>query len=370
MRTEQAHFRIGYDARLALGNYRGMGRFLRFLIAGREQMLTGFCAARESDDSLATVAGGTHFYPLWEQCWLPRAIVKHRMDAFLAPFNTAPLALPSRVMLILVVHDLIFMEDLPQSPSRYQNLGRMYRRAVVPRAIERADRLITVSNYTRDALARRFPSVTARIEVIPNTIPEWWLQEESFPKNPERYILAVAGEAPSKNLGKAIESFARVRELTRDPGLRMKVAGVKPEFHAGFLDQGNHLGLSGSIELLSYVPDAVMRDLFRNAQLFLMPSLLEGFGIPVLEAMACGAPVVCSSASCLPEIAEDAAMYFDPRSAEEMAAAMLTVLSDNARQEEMSRKGRNRVRQFHSSVVRERAERFWASLTESLAARV
>ena len=104
--------RIGYDARLALGNYRGMGRFLRLLIAGREAELIGLCAAGDVDPTLQLLAAGPQFYPIWEQAWLPWLALRERLQILICPYNTAPLLLPRRVKLVLVVHDLIFLDAL------------------------------------------------------------------------------------------------------------------------------------------------------------------------------------------------------------------------------------------------------------------
>jgi glycosyltransferase involved in cell wall biosynthesis len=266
------------------------------------------------------------------------------------------------VKLVLVVHDLIFLDKLPMSTSRYQNLGRFYRRQIVPRAIERADQLITVSHYTRLQLASRFPKCVDKVQVIPNSLEEAWFDELPTVRRSESYILTVAGEAPSKNLARAIAAFARLRQLSGSTVRRLKIAGVKPQFHAHFRAQAESCGVGEGVEILDYVSEDTMRSLFRSAELFLMPSLLEGFGIPVLEAMASGVPVVCSSASCLPEIAGDAAFYFDPASVDQMASAMHAVLADSKLQAEMSRLGLQQAENYHPRSVRNYVEQFWTSL--------
>ncbi len=357
---------IGYDARFALGNYRGMGRFLRLLIAGRESTLTGLCAAGEADSSLRLLAKGPVFYPLWEQGWLPWMVLHERLQILICPYNTAPLLLPRRVKLVLVVHDLIFLDPLPKSTSRYQNLGRFYRRQIVPRAIERADQLITVSHYTRLQLASRFPKCADKVRVIPNSIEEVWFDERPEVRRTEPYILTVAGEAPNKNLTRAIAAFARLRRLSGNASYRLKIAGVKRQFHARFREQALNYGVGDWIELLDYLSEDAIRALFRSAELFLMPSLLEGFGIPILEAMASGVPVACSSASCLPEIAGDAAFYFDPTSVDQMASAMHAVLADSRLQAEMSRLGLQQAQRYHPRSVRYQVEQFWRALSSEM----
>jgi glycosyltransferase involved in cell wall biosynthesis len=350
---------IGYDARLALGRYRGMGHFLRLLISGREKKLLGFCATGEQDASLNLFALGFKPYPLWEQVSLPRLVRRHKVDILLAPYNTAPLRLPKHAKLILVVHDLIFMDRMPFSRSLYQNVGRIYRRLVVPRAIERADMIVTVSNYTACQLADRFVLDKNRIRVIPNSIGEEWFSSNVAHVATPNYILVVAGEAPNKNLHRAIVAFAHCRRLSDDSNLRLKVAGVKTKFHAIYQAEARELGIVDFVDFLAFIPDTEMRCLYQRAVLFVMPSLAEGFGIPVLEAMASGVPVAASSATCLQEIGADAALYFNPYSIEEMAANMYKILTTPTLRATMSEQGRIQSKKFHSDVVKQKISCFW-----------
>jgi len=354
--------KIAYDARLSLGQYRGMGRFLRFLIQGRECEFLGFCATGEGDASLKLVAAGFSFYPLWEQVSLPHLISIRNINTFLAPYNTAPLRLPRRVKLVLVVHDLIFMEPLPPSKSMYQNIGRLYRRLVVPRAIRRADVVVTVSHYTAELLVSRFALDSRKVRVIPNSIGEEWFGDDIERAIQPRYVLVVAGEAPSKNLSRAIAAFAQCRNLGDDLRLRLKVAGVKERFHAVYREQAHALGVEDFVDFLTYVPDAEIRGLYQQAELFVMPSLSEGFGIPVLEAMASGVPVAASSATCLPEIGGDAARYFDPYSVEDMSTTMHEILNDEGLRMEMSELGKVQARRFHPELVRKQIQSLWAEI--------
>ena len=351
---------IAYDARLILGQYRGMGHYLRHLIAGRERTLLGFCATGERNESLNLIASGLKPFPLWEQVSLPRLVRKHNVGIFLAPYNTAPLLLPRGVKLVMIVYDLIFMERLPLSRSLYQNVGRLYRRLVVPRAIRRADMVVTCSHFTGKQLESRFGVDKSRIRVIPCSLGrQWFSMEPRQPASPP-YILAVAGEAPSKNLSRAIAAFARFRKLIQNSSLRLKVAGVKERFHPVFQKEARHLDIAGFVDFLSYIPDAEMRTLYQQAAMFVMPSLSEGFGIPVLEAMACGLPVAASSSTCLEEVGGEAARYFDPLSIEDMATTMHEILADSGLQAEMSEQGRIQSRRFHPDVVSKQIGLFWA----------
>jgi glycosyltransferase involved in cell wall biosynthesis len=351
--------RIAYDARMSLGDYRGMGRYLRALIAGREHSLTGLCASGEDDRNLRLVARGMRFHPLWEQVSIPRLLRERCVDVFLAPYNTAPLRLPPGTRLLLVVHDLIFMEPLPPSRSLYQNVGRIYRQVVAPHAIRRADLIVTVSRYTAEQLVSRFGVDERDVRIIPVSIGPEWFSGAVEPREPATTVLTVAGEAPSKNLHRALEAFAICRRQMSGSPLRMQVAGVKWEYHRVFQELAHSLGVDDLVEFLPYVSDATMHALYRAADVLLMPSLAEGFGIPALEAMAAGLPVASSSATSLPEVGGDAPLYFDPRSTGEMADVLRRVLADRALRREMSHRGRMQASRFHRDAIRPKIEAFW-----------
>lgn len=359
---------LAYDARLSLGAYRGMGRYLRMLVAGREQQLLGLCSPRERDAALRLASGGLHPYPLWEQFSLPGLLKAHGCNCLLAPYNTAPLLLDSSIRLILVVHDLIFLEpirNVGKPSSRYQAFGRLYRRAVVPRAITRANAIVTVSEYTKSELIKRFSIPPHNIRVIPNSIGQDWFNNDYPAQTREKDIFLVSGEAPSKNLDRALRAFALFRSTWNGPAYALRVAGVKPASHARFRALAECLGISQSVELLSYITDAELKSHYRRAELFLMPSLMEGFGIPVLEAMACGTPVAASDATSLPEVGGIAARYFDPADVNQMAQTITRILADPHERRAMSQDGYAHSRKFHPDAVRPLVNQFWGDLHDA-----
>jgi glycosyltransferase involved in cell wall biosynthesis len=353
---------VAYDARMAIGQFRGMGRFLRQLIAGYEREFLGFCASGEGDPSLNLIARGFRFFPLWEQVSIPSLVREFRTDLFVAPYNTGPLRLPKTVKLLLVVHDLIFLEDLPSSPSMYQNLGRAYRRVITPRILDRANAVLTVSNFSKERLVTRCGVSDHKICVIPNTLEDKWFQPSKNARDRKPYIFVVSGQAPSKNLAGALESFALYAKRFGDKAARLKVAGVDRSFHEIYRSLANRLGVGGQVELLEYLPDSEVLKLYQGAELFWFPSLMEGFGIPILEAMASGTPVLASASTSLPEVAGNAAIYVDPRSVTDMADALSSVMTDADLRQDMSAAGREQVAKFHPDVVKQRIRQLWISL--------
>lgn len=353
--------RVGYDARFSVGHYRGMGRYLRQFIQPVARQSMGFCATGEFDPALDLHARGFRTYPLWEQLSLPRRVREAHIDFFVAPYNTAPLSLPASVKLILILHDFIYLRssaELPLSRSSYQNFGRLYRRWIVPAAIRRAHRIVCVSEHTKSELQARFAIEEERVRVIPNTIDSSWFTL-ARPASPDDYVLCVSGEAPNKNLERAILGFAEYCRRSDQKAVHLKVAGVKSAYHPVFRKLAEQNAIGPRVHFLDFVSEGQLQTLYARARAFLFPSLEEGFGIPILEAMAAGVPVIASSASSIPEVAGEAALYFHPHSVSQMAEQLCVVLSNPPLQRSMSQRSRERALCFHPSAVESAIAEFW-----------
>lgn len=359
--------RVGYDARLALGASRGMGSVLRAAIASDEAEFIGLCATGEHDESLRLHAAGFGFYPLWEQLSIPRRARELRLDCLLAPYNTAPLFLPRGVRLVMIVHDLIYLETfsrVPLSPSLYQNVGRLYRRAVVPRAVKNAERILTVSEFSKGEIVRRLGLDAERITVIPCSIPDSWYVTAPITLNArENYIFCVGGEAASKNLPRAIEAYAMALAAARNaaafPALR--IAGVSTAAQPRLAEVAQQHGVGWRVHFLPYLPLAELQAIYRTARLVFVPSLQEGFGIPLLEAMASGTPAVSSNATSLPEVGGTAPLYVDPLDASAMMRGLQEILSSPELQQASVEAGLRQAASFRG-LARRAYARFWREL--------
>jgi glycosyltransferase involved in cell wall biosynthesis len=302
--------------------------------------------------------------PFWEQMHLLKKATDQGATVLLCPFNTAPVLFRSPLPVILVIHDLIFMDStIGPSISRRQNIGRWYRRLVVPRAAHLAFHVITVSEFSRGQICERFGLLPEKVTVIPNWIDESWLQ--SLPAtSSERYILTVAGEAPSKNLARLIAGFALVPRQA--DGLKLKVVGVKPAWHNHFLGIAASHGVQDRLELLPFIDDSELRTLYQGAAAYVCASLAEGFGIPVIEAMASGVPLACSDTTSLPEVAGKAAAYFNPLNPPEIASALSTALCGTDAARSRIKVGLDRARLFSRGAVQPEVDRFWKKIEASL----
>ena len=250
---------------------------------------------------------------LWEQTALPLAVARLRLDVLYNPGFTAPLfcGCPQ----VTVFHDLQHKRhpqyfrwfDLP-----FWNFF-LYWSAIVSRVV------IAVSSATRDDLLRWYRLPPSKLLTIPSGVDPHFFSLAAR-RDVEPFLLAVSTLHPHKNLDGLLRAFAIFRES--HPQYRLIVSGIhgfySPQLHA----LRESLQLAGSVEFPGWIPRADLYDLYRRAAAFLYPSLFEGFGLPVLEALAAGVPTACSSIEPLNEIAGDAALKFDPRDPIAIAAAM------------------------------------------------
>lgn len=358
--------RVGVDARMSVGTYRGMGRYARELVSQCEETIFWLGHANQRNDPLITHAQGSSIYPVWEQRVLPRLCRDLTLDLLLCPYNTAPLGSIAPTKLVIVLHDLIYLESLrsvPLSDSLYQIAGRIYRRLVVPRALMQADAIVTVSSYSSSELARHSHAAMKPLLIVPNTVEESWYASAPMGCKRGDFILTVSGDAPHKNLPRVIDAF----ELARaggaiDENVRLRIAGVSRRGAKALARDLERRHLSRVTEVLPYIGTDEMQRLYASAAVMVLPSLVEGFGIPVLEAMACGCPVIVSDRGALPEVAGDAALIVNPLSVDEIAVAISRVLRDPELAQELSRKGRRNAERFHPQAVHLQMRNAWTTL--------
>jgi len=359
--------KVAIDGYLFKHSTRGMARFAKILASGlgsRAVTLEPSCF--QDSEFYYHGSGKRPSFPYWEQWILPRLARKAGADVLLCPYNTGPLRLYSRIQLVLVVHDLIYLDkSIEPSVSRVQNVGTHYRRMVVPLVGKKAFHVVTVSEYSKQRIMAKLGVPEARITVIPNAIGEFWFQsvEKKHPDRP--YILTVSGEAPSKNLARLIKAFAQTRRIL--PQVQLIVAGVRPAAHRHFQKLAGMFGMEGDVKFTPFVSDEELRSLYQNAELYVCASLAEGFGIPILEAMASGVPVACSKTSSIPEVCGEAAWYFDPNDPESISCTISALLTESGLAGSRVQCGRSRASQFSEANVTVRVQEFWHRFSESQA---
>jgi len=277
---------------------------------------------------------------------LPGAELFHATEHLLLPLRHAPT--------VLTVHDLIYH----LFPQHHKRLNYWYLSLTMPLYCRRADAIITVSESSKRDLERCYGVPPDKVTVVyeaaaprfrPAT-PEAIAAARRRYNLPERYVIYVGTIEPRKNLVRLLETMRLLHEKRET--IRLVIVGGLGWLYEDFLHYLEEMP-SGNVIMLGYVSDEDLPALYSGAALFALPSLYEGFGLTVLEAMACGTPVVCSRTSSLPEIAGDAAVYFDPTDVQEMAEVMHQVLNDEERQEEMRARGLAQAAQFSWSRAAE-----------------
>ncbi len=357
--------KLGVDIKWMVGNYRGMGRFARQLIAPVNSEVVALAPKGITTNDWPCVSHGMGFFPWWEQVELPRLCRSERLDFLLCPYNSGPVTSVGSTRVIAVIHDLIYLQPwsvLPPSISAYQTLGRLYRRQVVPTFARSADTILTVSHFTKIELVERFGLTEDNVHVIPNAIPDCWFQPPLSMQSRKPYFFTVAGEPPSKNVHGLLRGFAlALPSLGQEATL--VIAGVKPAHHASFIQLATELGVADRVELLNYVSVDELRQYYREARAFVFASLFEGFGIPLLEAMACGTPVACSNTTSMPEVVGDCALMFDPRSADDIAHKLGLAWKETPERAARTLAAIERARGFSESTVAQTISTFWSKLS-------
>jgi len=291
-------------------------------------------------------------YPIWEQMLLPKTIRNAQLDILHATCNTA--ALLMSIPLVLTLHDIIYLEKLDIGGTWYQNFGNLYRRWVVPSAVQKAKAIITVSEFEKKVMLDRLQIPEDKIRVIHNAVHSrfntCYLEDEveGFRKSlrlPDKFTLFLGNTAPKKNTRNTIDAYTKYIVNATAP-LPMVILDYPREMVLEQLHQSGYAALVNHFIFPGYIPPEQMPLMYNSATLFMYPSLRESFGLPILEAMACGIPVITSNTSSMPEVAGAAAMLINPLDVTDIAGAIEQVLSNEEQRSGMIIKGLKRAKAF------------------------
>lgn len=359
--------RIGFDATSAARQGGGIGRYARELLRA--------LAAADPVNTYRIFVASSHPIPyplpplparasvfqlplhdkwlarLWHRARLPIPIelALGPLDLYHSPDFTLPPTLPGTPAL-LTVHDLSFMRD----PDSAAPSLRRYLEAVVPRSVRRATRILADSQATRADLIELYQTPPDKVTVLYSGVAESFhpvADPATLSAVRARYglgafpfILSVGTLQPRKNYVRLIQAFGQLAFSVS--GLALVMVGGEGWLSDSIFAEVKRLGLEGRVCSPGFVADEDLPALYSAAQVFAYPSLYEGFGLPALEAMACGTPVVTSTTSCLPEVAGGAALLVEPRNVDGLAAALRRLLEDDGLRQALIAKGRARAREF------------------------
>jgi glycosyltransferase involved in cell wall biosynthesis len=352
--------RIGLDARpLSEERMSGIPR----LVLSTLESLSRIDSENEyllySHKPLRQLPAGDRFRPrtgsgrIWGSVWiqsaLPSLLVRDKVDVFWGTQHVLPIWGAPAVSMVVTVHDLV--PYLFPGTMRRRNL--LLSRLLLPASLRRAQAIVTVSDSTRRDLLRFFSLKTPLVETVYAGLAS------TFARPPDRaglaarlaadfglsppYLLGVGTLEPRKNIGTTLRAFALLAE--RIPH-RLVLVGGRGWKSRGLLEEMEKGPWRDRLLYTGHVREDQLPDLYAGADVFLFPSLYEGFGSPLLEALACGVPVVTSNVSSLPEVAGDAGILIDPGRPQEMADAVMAILTDPERRQRMIVRGRERAAEF------------------------
>lgn len=343
------------DARMI--NHTGIGRYIRNIlqnIAGIDGNNQYSVLVNDSSEYLlesgnlkfCTTRFKVPIYSIREQFMLPSDIRRQDPDLVHYPsFNVPRL---SAAPAVVNIHDLTYLVQPEACPNF---AARLYAGYMLRMAAKKAARIITGSEYTKKDIVKRLGVAPGRITVIYNGVDSLFRpsgEGEAAQRVAARYgitedfIFYVGNHGVNKNLKRLLEAFSMLKR--RD--CQLILAGKTDPRRKPLYDLVGTLGLEGRARFIGVVPEEDLPCLYSTARLFVFPSLQEGFGLPPLEAMACGTPVVSSNATSLPEVVGDAAVTFDPEDTESMAGAIERVFGNRGLREELKGKGLERVKKF------------------------
>ena len=293
---------------------------------------------------------GSNFYPLWEQFSLPRAVNQLNLDMLHCTSNTAPIR--CKVPLILTLHDIIFLEPRDKSnKSFYQDMGWRYRRFFVPRILKKCKRIITVSDFEYNNIITKLQIPEEKMVMIYNGYNKWFRPVEDTELIYQQYIeepgyfFFLGNTDPKKNTERTLIAYSKYLEMS-DVKRKLLMADLDRGYLDEIIDRNDIGNIRDHIVMPGYIKNADLPYIYNNAFAFLYTSLRESFGIPLLEAMACGTPVITSNTSSMPEIGGSEVIMVNPLNVNEITEMMKKIKKDKVLYQKQKDIGIIRAQQF------------------------
>jgi glycosyltransferase involved in cell wall biosynthesis len=357
--------RIGIDARFYGPVGKGLGRYTQEVVDAVTRLdqeneyvvflgKENFNEFESSDPRVKKVLANVRWYTVAEQIIMPILIKKEKIDLMHFPHFNVPLLTPCRF--VVTIHDLILTKHPTErattlGPSTYKLKNWGYR-TVINHAVKAAKTIIAVSSYTKADIVAQFKVIPDKVKVIYEGVAER-LQADAraddkkviFRYNIHKpYLLYVGNAYPHKNLEGLIEIFAKIKEKHKD--LQLVLVGKRDYFYDRLIKQAQNNRYKEDILFPGFVPDFDLVSLYKEAEAYVFPSFFEGFGLPALEAMQHGSPVISSQATCLPEVLGEAAIYFNPEDKTNFVLALDQVLNNKELRQKLIMAGRNQVKLY------------------------
>lgn len=306
------------------------------------------CMHETANFKIVELSGGA--YPFWEQFALPKAASKENCDILHCTSNTAPIN--TKIPLIITLHDIIYLESisiLKKGGTYYQKIGNMYRRFVVPKNVRKSKRIITVSHFEKDRIRNFFgyPEEDKTLVAVYNGVSEYFKiiddKEEldrvkKLYNLPDEFLFFLGNTDPKKNTPGTLKAYSEFIKKS-DKKIPLLMLDFGSDYLNKILTNIGDPELRKHIQLTGYIKNTDLPAIYNLCTVFLYPSLRESFGIPPLEAMRCGAPVISSNTSSMPEVAGRAAHIIDPFNPKEIAKGIEKIISDDNYRKSLIEKG-------------------------------
>jgi glycosyltransferase involved in cell wall biosynthesis len=392
MNKEKKVKRIGIDARFYGPVGKGLGRYTKEVVDNiikLDQVNEYAVFLRKENfadfkcDGLRVkkVPADIKWYGLAEQVIFPFYIWRQRLDLMHFPHFNVPIFCP--VKFVVTIHDLILIKfptarATTLGPFLYKIKNLAYR-LVITLAVERARKILAVSQYTKEEVVRHFKIKPARVAVtyegVANLMPpparheREGREEKTGENNPltpppckkKNFLLYVGNAYPHKNLEGLIRVFARINESR--PELKLVLVGKEDYFYRRLKQYAKNF--PAKIIFTGYLPDAALQNLYSRALVYTFPSFYEGFGLPALEAMAFGLPVVSSNKTSLPEVLGQAALYFNPADEKDMQEKIELVIKDEKLRQDLKNRGVEQVKKYSWSDCAQKTLEIYKELLDN-----
>lgn len=363
MRPKEQRLRIAFDATAIPDNRAGAGTYIvslvqalsrtdrdnEYVVFVKPKHLFEFGALGPNFRLISVPLSSTLRRLVWEQTALPSAVRRLRADVLHSPHYTMPLLPGHGCRPVVTFHDMTYL----LMPALHPRFHHLFFSAMMRFSVRCAARLLVVSESTRRDLHRLLPASKGKTTATPlaagpvfRPVPAAEIQEvcTRYTLTPGRFLLYVGVLEPRKNVPMLLQAFARI--AAQFPDTPLVLVGKKGWMYEAIFAELTTQGLAGRVVFTGYVPQEDLPPLYGGARVFVYPSLYEGFGLPVLEAMQCGAPVVTTDISSMPEVVGDAALLVKPDDADALTAALTRVLSDDALAADLRQRGLARAALF------------------------
>lgn len=364
--------RIGFDAKRLFNNFTGLGNYSRFVVkslqdhaADNEYFL--YTPKLRSHPDIETISSRertrviapaaiyrlTGTTSVWRTLGISKEPTMQSLNIFHGLSQELPLGLPRQIKKVVTVHDLIFL----RYPELYKPIDAKIYKSKVSRACELADQIIAISQQTADDLQSFLNVSPSRIKVIYQGCHEQFRQKLSPQvvgevitkyKIPPEYLLNVGTLEKRKNIILAVKALGLLKDKVRLP---LVIVGRETAYKHDVVLEATRLGVAEQLMFLHNIPFRDLPAIYQGASLFLYPSLFEGFGIPIVEAIESGLPVISSRGSCFEEAGGAGSIYVDPTRPEELAAQILKVMLENLTKQKMISAGKEYIRRFEPSRI-------------------